>query len=234
MALPALSLSLLFTLCLSTIPIVQAHIPNGAKIKRHISQLADQYDYVIAGGGTSGLTVADRLTSAFPDRSVLVVEYGQLENSTVLLQPATTVPDPRYAFQITSQKEPGLNNRSFTVTVGKVVGGCSAINAMMFDRGSKADYDAWGAVAGKEYQDAGWTWDGLLPYFRKSVQFTQPTSEEAEKYGYTWDTEAAYDGKSSGNGGRTAVQAVYPPFQWPSESKLPLKSVRGELMPAQR
>jgi choline dehydrogenase-like flavoprotein len=215
MTLPALSLSLLVSLYVSAIPIVVAHIPNGAHIKRHVSQLADQYDYIIAGGGTSGLTVADRLTAAFPDRSVLVVEYGQLENSTVLLQPAATVPDSRYAFQIVSQREPGLNNRSFTVTVGKVVGGCSAINAMMFDRGSKADYDAWGAVAGKEYQDAGWTWDGLLPYFRKSVAFTEPTKEEAEKYGYTWDVEKAYGGKGS----TTAVQAVYPPFQWPSESK---------------
>lgn len=224
MAPPALKLSLLFSLCATTIPSAVAHIPNGAQIKRHASQLADQYDFIIAGGGTSGLTVADRLTAAFPDRSVLVVEYGQLENSTAILQPAATVSDRRYAFQITSQKEPGLNNRSFTVTVGKIVGGCSAINAMMFDRGSKADYDAWGAVAGKEYQDAGWTWDGLLPYFRKSVHFTPPTEEEAEKYEYTWDVEAAY-ASGDGKGDQTAVQAVYPPFQWPSESKICPKTV---------
>lgn len=138
-----------------------------ASIKRSASALLDSYDYIIAGGGTSGLTVADRLTAAFPDRTVLVVEYGQLINSTDVLTPAATVSNRNYAFNILSQPEPGLNNRSFTVTVGKIVGGCSAINAQMFDRGSKADYDSWGEVAGPEFKEAGWTWDGLLPYFKK-------------------------------------------------------------------
>jgi choline dehydrogenase-like flavoprotein len=190
-----------------------AIIPQGAQIKRDVSQLESHYDYIIAGGGTSGLTIADRLTAAFPQRTVLVVEYGQLVNSTVILQPAATVPDPRYAFQITSQPEPGLNNRRFTVTVGNIVGGCSAINAQMFDRGSTADYDAWGAVTGDEYKAAGWTWEGLLPYFKKSVTFTEPTKEVAEKFGYTWDAEKAY-------GGKGGIHASYPPFQWPSESKV--------------
>lgn len=140
---------------------------ENASIKRSTSALLASYDYIIAGGGTSGLTVADRLTAAFPDRTVLVVEYGQLINSTDVLTPAATVSNRNYAFNILSQPEPGLNNRSFTVTVGKIVGGCSAINAQMFDRGSKADYDSWGEVAGPEFKDAGWTWDGLLPYFKK-------------------------------------------------------------------
>jgi choline dehydrogenase-like flavoprotein len=138
-----------------------------AHIKHSTASLLASYDYIIAGGGTSGLTVADRLTAEFPDRTVLVVEYGQLVNSTDILMPAATVPNRNYAFQILSQPEPGLNNRSFTVTVGKIVGGCSAINAQMFDRGSKADYDAWSEVAGDEYANAGWNWDGLLPYFKQ-------------------------------------------------------------------
>ncbi|KAF2015792.1 GMC oxidoreductase [Aaosphaeria arxii CBS 175.79] len=187
-----------------------AHIPRGVNIKRHITELESHYDYIIAGGGTSGLTVADRLTAAFPSRSVLVVEYGQLVNDTAILQPAATVPNPRYAFQILSQKEPGLNNRSFTVTVGKIVGGCSAINAQMFDRGSAADYDAWGDVAGEGYREAGWSWAGLLPYFKKSTTFTPPTKDVAEKYDYTYDMDAAW-------GGDGGIQAVYPPFQWPGE-----------------
>ncbi|CAO2649096.1 Nn.00g100450.m01.CDS01 [Neocucurbitaria sp. VM-36] len=183
-----------------------------ATIKRTTSSLLPSYDYIIAGGGTSGLTVADRLTAAFPDRTVLVVEYGQLINSTDVLTPAATVPNRNYAFQILSQPEPGLNNRSFTVTVGKLVGGCSAINAQMFDRGSRADYDAWGDVAGKEYKDSGWSWDGLLPYFRKSTTFTPPSAAVSEKYGYTYDIEAAY-------GGNGSIHASYPPFQWPTESE---------------
>lgn len=143
---------------------VASYFPH---VKRHVSELASHYDYIIAGGGTSGLTVADRLTAAFPGRSVLVVEYGQLINSTDVLRPAATVMNQQYTFQIISQSEPGLNNRSFSVTVGKIVGGCSAINAQMFDRGSAADYDAWGDVTGSEFREAGWTWDGLLPYFKK-------------------------------------------------------------------
>lgn len=141
-----------------------------AHIKRHVSELSSRYDYIIAGGGTSGLTVADRLTAAFPTRTVLVVEYGQLINSTDVLRPAATVPDPKYSFRILSQPEPGLGDRSFSVTVGKIVGGCSAINAQMFDRGSAADYDAWGDVTGNEFREAGWTWDGLLPYFKKASE----------------------------------------------------------------
>ncbi|KAF2179482.1 GMC oxidoreductase [Zopfia rhizophila CBS 207.26] len=201
------SLSILFW---SISPILAASIPHGVHIKRQISELAPQYDYIIAGGGTSGLTVADRLTAAFPRRSVLVVEYGNLSNSTALLTPAATVLNPQFAFNILSEPQPHLSNRSFTVTVGKVVGGCSAINAQMFDRGSAADYDAWGDVAGQEYREAGWTWDGLLPYFRKSTTFTPPSAADVEKYGYTYDVEAAY-------GGDGPIHAIYPPFQWPSE-----------------
>jgi choline dehydrogenase-like flavoprotein len=185
---------------------------HALHLKRHPSELAPSYDYIIAGGGTSGLTVADRLTATFPTRSVLVIEYGQLINSSAILTPAATVPDPRYAFQIRSQPEPGLANRSFTVTVGKIVGGCSAINAQMFDRGSAADYDAWGEVAGEEFREAGWSWEGLLPWFRKSVTFTEPREEEVRRFGYTFDKEMAY-------GGSGGIQASYPPFQWESESE---------------
>ncbi|KAF2876397.1 choline dehydrogenase [Massariosphaeria phaeospora] len=80
----------------------------------------------------------------------------------------------------------------------------------MFDRGSAADYDAWGDVTGPQYHDAGWNWDGLLPYFKKSTTFTTPSASDAENYDYTYDVEAAY-------GGNGSVQASYPPFQWPGE-----------------
>ncbi|KAH7356146.1 choline dehydrogenase [Pyrenochaeta sp. MPI-SDFR-AT-0127] len=190
--------------------LVKITAATPATIKRSTGSLLSTYDYIIAGGGTAGLTIADRLTAAFPDRNVLVVEFGQLVNTTEILTPAATVPNRNYAFQILSQPEQGLNNRSFTVTVGKIVGGCSAINAQMFDRGSKADYDAWGEIAGTEYTTAGWSWDGLLPYFRKSTIFTRPSAVDVEKYGYTYDVEAAY-------GGSGGIHASYPPFQWPSE-----------------
>lgn len=152
------------TTVLLAIPICST---SAFQIKRSISEISTHYDYIIAGGGTSGLTVADRLTAAFPSRSVLVVEYGQLANGTDVLRPVVNVRKPEYRFSIQSQPEPGLNGKQFQATVGKVVGGCSAINAQMFDRGSAADYDAWAEVAGQEYADAGWSWEGLLPYFKK-------------------------------------------------------------------
>ena len=152
------------TVSLLTLPI---WFTSAIQVKRSISEISTQYDYIIAGGGTSGLTVADRLTAAFPSRSVLVVEYGQLANGTNVQRPAVGVRTPDLIFNITSESEPGLNGKRFQAIVGKVVGGCSAINAQMFDRGSAADYDAWAEVAGDEYAEAGWNWDGLLPYFKK-------------------------------------------------------------------
>ncbi|KAF1996029.1 GMC oxidoreductase [Amniculicola lignicola CBS 123094] len=202
--------SLLWTIGLFAASSLASSLPHGVNIKRDVSELETTYDYIIAGGGTSGLTVADRLTAAFPDRKVLVVEYGLLINTTDILQPAITVRDTRYAYSITSQPETALFDRKFTVTVGKIVGGCSAINAQMFDRGSKADYDIWGQFGGAAYEKAGWNWDGLLPYFKKSTTFTPPTANEVEQYEYTYDIDAAY-------GGKGAVQAVYPPYQWPTE-----------------
>ncbi|KAJ4300974.1 hypothetical protein N0V90_003063 [Kalmusia sp. IMI 367209] len=189
---------------------LSACLASAFHVKRHVSELSTHYDYIVAGGGTSGLTVADRLTAAFPSRSVLVVEYGQLANGTDVQRPAAGVQNPAYAFDIQSLPEPGLNGKKFQVTVGKVVGGCSAINAQMFDRGSAADYDAWANVTGEEYREAGWDWKGLLPYFKKSVTFTPPSKGDVDKYEYTYDENAAY----GGNGG---IQASYPPFQWPSE-----------------
>lgn len=142
---------------------------NAFVIKRQTSDLLASYDYIVAGGGTSGLTVADRLTAAFPSSSVLVVEYGQFANGTDVLKPLVPAgpSNPDYSFNIPSLPEPGLNGKTFTATVGKVVGGSSAINAQVFDRGSAADYNAWGEVAGEEFEKVGWNWDGLLPYFKK-------------------------------------------------------------------
>lgn len=85
------------------------------------------------------------------------------------------------------------------------MGGSSAVNGMVFDRGSKADYNAW-----EELGNRGWGWDGLFPYFQKSVDFTEPSAEVAAKFGYTWDDRAWGEGP---------VQASYPPFQWETQSK---------------
>jgi choline dehydrogenase-like flavoprotein len=88
--------------------------------------------------------------------SVLVIEYGYFDNITGM--------NPRRMFNITSQPCPALNNRTFNVGIGCVVGGSSSVNGQVFLRGTSEEYDAWKALGGP---GSSWDWEGLLPYFRK-------------------------------------------------------------------
>ncbi|KAK3364531.1 hypothetical protein B0T25DRAFT_628171 [Lasiosphaeria hispida] len=185
-----------------------------ASVKREASKLGESYDFIVAGGGTSGLTVADRLTEAFPDKTVLVVEYGDIEYAAGIFDPPTTLWNGSLGlgstFLFRSLPIPDLNNRSAVTVGGKLVGGSSAVNGMFFDRGSRFDYDAWAqAQAGERDFDESpekWNWDGLFPFFKKSVTFTEPDADVAAAYGYTWD-KSAY-------GGTTPIYASMPPFEW--------------------
>ncbi|OCL01976.1 GMC oxidoreductase [Glonium stellatum] len=159
------------------------------------------YDYIIVGGGTSGLTVADRLTEDGKN-SVLVIEFGYLNNDiSVLIPERTLIGDARDAFNWTCVPQAGINNRTMPVPAAAVVGGGTAINGMLFDRGSKEDYDMWEALG-----NPGWGWAGLFPYFKKSAKFTPPLEQLVAEYGYTWDASAY------GNG---SIQASFPPYRFP-------------------
>ncbi|KAI4927929.1 hypothetical protein J4E86_011774 [Alternaria arbusti] len=177
----------------------------------HITAPLNQtYDYIIVGGGTSGLTVANRLTEN-GKHTVLVIEYGNLVNDPSILVPANTLsftPTPERYFNFTPVPNPGLNNDTTSPLAAAIVGGSSAVNGMFFDRGSEADYDAWEALGNK-----GWGFKDLLPYFKKSVTFTPPSEEVVEKYNYTWDVDAAY-------GGHGEIQVSFPPYQFPGQNRL--------------
>ncbi|KAH7122582.1 choline dehydrogenase [Dendryphion nanum] len=165
-----------------------------------------QYDYIIVGGGTSGLTVANRLTEN-GKKTVLVVELGDLSSDPSILIPIETYRShPERMYNITSLPQAWLANRTSGVAAGAVVGGGSAVNGMFFDRGSAADYDAW-----EKLGNPGWGWDGILPYFRKSVTFTPPEPEIAKRYNYSWDIPSAY-------GGKGPVQVSFPNWQFPALS----------------
>ncbi|KAJ4366898.1 hypothetical protein N0V83_007427 [Neocucurbitaria cava] len=180
----------------------------GANALSERQLLNQTYDYIIVGGGTSGLTVANRLT-ANGKRSVLVVEYGELNNDPSILIPTDTLNfHPDRFYNITSLPMPGLNNITSRVSAGALVGGGSAVNGMFFDRGSKSDYDAWETLG-----NPGWSFKDLLPYFKKSVTFTPPSPEVAAKYNYTWDVESAY-------GGHGEIQESFPPYQFPGQDYL--------------
>ncbi|KAG8157431.1 hypothetical protein KVR01_012815 [Diaporthe batatas] len=178
-----------------------AHAASATIIERQ-DDLLDEYDYIIAGGGTAGLTVADRLTES-GNYTVLVIEYGYLDSSDSIT--ALTTPDIRGArpdqysvatrwFNDTTEPQVNLDGRRHTVRAGCAVGGSSTINGMLLDRGSAEDYDSWVLIAGDYKADyaAEWGWDNFLPAFRKSVTFHTPTLEMQEKFGITYDVDAAY------------------------------------------
>ncbi|KAH4010626.1 hypothetical protein HBI56_197920 [Parastagonospora nodorum] len=191
------------------------HATPNAVPKRKTSQILNKYDFIIAGGGTAGLTVADRLSAAFPNKTVLVVEYGDLEYARGAFDPpdivfgaATTAQRPGL-FNFESLPNAEVKNRTASLLVGKTVGGSSAVNGMVFDRPSRFDFEAWAQACSPEFDasEHKWDWEGVFPYFKKSVTFTEPLPETARKYGYTWDMAYAYNGS-------TPIYSSFPPFLW--------------------
>ncbi|PQE25318.1 choline dehydrogenase protein [Rutstroemia sp. NJR-2017a BBW] len=154
--------------------------------------LAERYDYIIVGGGTSGLVVANRL-SEDPRKTVLVIEHGLIDNSSLTLVPRLGMqyfPNNVKNWGYTSAPVRSLKNGSFTVYAADVVGGSSLHNGMFADRGSKADYDGWGIIAGNDT----WGWSGLYPYFVKSTKFHPPSAELTKEFNIKNNASAYGDG----------------------------------------
>jgi choline dehydrogenase len=150
-----------------------ASIPTS-HVKRQTTELRDKYDIVIVGAGTSGLTVANRLTEAFPSKNVLVIEYGDVHATTPgTFDPPTdwitSNPDAPPTWAFTSLPNPDMADTQAFVQAGQVVGGSSAVNGMFFDRGSRFDYDSWTEAAGPEFSQCAnkWNWQGIFPFFQK-------------------------------------------------------------------
>jgi choline dehydrogenase-like flavoprotein len=127
-------------------------------------QLEGDYDYVVVGAGTAGCIVANQL-SADPRHRVLLLEAGGRDNWIWFHIPVGylfAIGNPRADWMFRTEPEPGLNGRSLAYPRGKVVGGSSAINAMIAMRGQAADYDHW-----RQLGLSGWGWSDVLPLFRK-------------------------------------------------------------------
>lgn len=126
---------------------------------------AQEFDYVIVGAGSSGAVLANRL-SADPGLRVCLIEAGPRDSSPFINVPLGVMKlskDPRHNWLFSSTQQEGLGGRAVSIPRGKVLGGSSAINGMIYIRGHRADYDAW-ADAGC----TGWGYDAVLPYFRRS------------------------------------------------------------------
>ena len=123
-----------------------------------------EYDYVVVGAGTAGCIVANQL-SADPRNRVLLLEAGGRDNWIWFHIPVGylfAIGNPRADWMFRTEAEAGLNGRSLAYPRGKVIGGSSAINAMIAMRGQAADYDQW-----RQLGLTGWGWSDLLPLFRR-------------------------------------------------------------------
>ena len=136
-------------------------IPKSEDVMK---RLEGDFDFIVVGAGTAGCIVANRL-SADPNKRVLILEAGGNDNWIWFHIPVGylfAIGNPRSDWMFKTESEPGLNGRALAYPRGKVIGGCSAINAMISMRGQAADYDHW-----RQLGLAGWAYDDVRPLFRR-------------------------------------------------------------------
>ena len=162
---------------------------------------AGKFDYIIIGGGSAGCVLANRLTQD-PDVSVLLLEAGSKDDYLWIHIPVGylyCIDNPRTDWRYRTEADAGLNGRSLVYPRGKVLGGSSSINGMIYMRGQSYDYDQWAEMTG----DPGWRWDAVLPLFKKTEDFYNGADEfhgsggewRVEKQRLKWDIlEAFRDG----------------------------------------
>jgi choline dehydrogenase len=130
-----------------------------------MSDAAPTFDHIVIGAGTAGCLLANRL-SADPSRRVLLLEAGRRDDYIWIHIPVGylyCMGNPRTDWMYFTEAEPGLNGRRLRYPRGKVLGGCSSINGMIYMRGQSRDYDHWAEVTA----DPAWRWEACLPVFRQ-------------------------------------------------------------------
>ncbi len=129
-----------------------------------VQPIEGEFDYIVVGAGSAGCVLANRL-SVDPKNRVLLLEAGLRDNWIWYHIPVGylfAIGNPRSDWMFKTEAEAGLNGRSLNYPRGKVIGGSSAINAMVYMRGQAGDYDHW-----RQLGLPGWSWDDVLPYFKK-------------------------------------------------------------------
>jgi choline dehydrogenase len=132
----------------------------------HAIPIEGEFDYIVVGAGSAGCVLANRL-SADASKRVLLLEAGGRDNWIWFHIPVGylfAIGNPRADWMFKTEPEPGLNGRSLNYPRGKVIGGCSAINGMIYMLGQSGDYDHW-----RQLGLPGWSWDDVRPFFRRHV-----------------------------------------------------------------
>ncbi|EKV28091.1 Choline dehydrogenase [Caenispirillum salinarum AK4] len=144
------------------------------------------FDYVVVGAGSAGCVLANRL-SKDGRHSVLLLEAGGKDDYIWIHVPVGylyCMGNPRTDWGFATENEPGLNGRALNYPRGKVLGGCSSINGMIYMRGQARDYDGW-----RQMGNAGWGWDDVLPYFKRSEDQAACELGDFHQSGGEWRVE---------------------------------------------
>ncbi|HEY4082210.1 MAG TPA: GMC oxidoreductase [Burkholderiaceae bacterium] len=160
--------------------------------------MSTSFDYIIVGAGTAGCLLANRL-SADPRKRVLLIEAGGRDDYHWIHIPVGylyCIGNPRTDWLFKTEPDAGLNGRSLRYPRGKVLGGSSSINGMIYMRGQSRDYDAWAQALG----DDAWRWDACLPFFKKHEDHWRGASEQhggggewrVEKQRLSWEILDAF------------------------------------------
>ena len=134
----------------------------------------NRFDFIIVGAGSAGCVLAKRLTESGQHR-VLLLEAGGSDRSPLIQVPlgyGITYADPKYNWMYMAEPDPAMNHRALYWPRGKVLGGSSSINAMVYLRGQQGDFDDW-----RDAGNPGWGWADVLPYFKKSEDHCWGASE---------------------------------------------------------
>lgn len=148
--------------------------------------MSSTYDYIIIGGGVAGLTLAARLSQLLPPsetKQILVLEAGTDPSRSDYILSATgynRARESEHAYILDVIANPHLNGRTAKVSVGKALSGSGAINGSAWTRGPKVDYDYWAKVVG----DDAWSYDELVPFFRKTEWVVEPEAGTLEEEGH--------------------------------------------------